>query len=342
MRWSNTDHFDVDLRAAPEPVQPFYLIGICTRGRTTLLQRLLLSLAEQSDADLTRVEILVVDNNDEPMVLPEWCAERSRFPVHVTHEPNAGLAHARNHLFDVADDLQADWVLGIDDDEWVDPTWLSEWIRGISRNESDILIGKAELIHEPDGSIFRTLRQFKTPLAGEPATLLGTCNYAINKTVFSKVRGLGLRFHPLFNETGGEDGEFMRRAKRMHNVTPYGWPHARAYEERSGQRAGVRYMLRRLMQDRINSYTIANLHHEMGIMEGELPFAFMVLKRTNNSLIYGAGRCLLGIAKLPMGPLNAGREFGRAMEHFVQAFAIVPYLTGWRRRGYGAKATEPN
>ena len=313
--------------------QPFLLIGVCTRGRPELLERLLRSLAANKLPETHKAALLVVDNNPTPTVERGYVEQLTGFSVHVVHQPKAGLVNARNALFDAAETLGADWLIGIDDDEWVAPDWLVQWCRGIATGASQILVGRAELIHEDGGNIFRARRQFRDVTAGVPSRLFGTCNYAVGKSVFSTVEGLGLRFDGRFNTSGGEDAELMLRAKRKHNVVPYGWPYALAFEERTGPRAHLRYALRRSMQDRIVALKIARLHREMGLVRGHI--LLLAAKRTSDSLIFGCGRLALGIIRLPLGRQRFGQDVGLALEHFARVLAVIPFLAGKDTVTYG-------
>jgi len=326
--------------AADESPQPLYIVGLCSRGRPTLLERLLRSLDRQKGVAARRVEIVIIDNNPSPTIVAERMAAIAGFPVHVAHQPKTGLVHARNMLFDEVEARGAEWMIGIDDDEWVATDWLAQWIRASEEIPADIMVGKVAILHQEGGSLLSTYRQYRDPIAGEPATLLGTCNYAVNQRIFSKASGLGMRFDHHFNDIGGEDAEFMLRAKRKYDVIPFGWPHSHAFEERSGPRAKLGYMLKRTMQDRINTLMISRMHRKMGLMTGRKPFFFVLLRRTNKSLVFMLGHAVAGIALLPFQPRRAGRYVGRALEHFVQFIAVVPFYYGWRRRSYVDAVTD--
>lgn len=72
---------------------------VCTRNRASSLAATLESVERAAAyAGSTTVEVVLVDNgsvDDTPQRLAQWQA-RQAFPVHLVHEPNPGLARARN------------------------------------------------------------------------------------------------------------------------------------------------------------------------------------------------------------------------------------------------------
>lgn len=314
---------------------PLAVIGICTRGRATDLDRLLRCLKSQGGTDQWSYMLLIVDNNPLPSVSSDHCSTASGFPATVVHEPVAGLCSARNRLFDTASDLGAVWIIGIDDDEWVADDWLDRWSRGISMHTADILIGGTELVHPDAGGRFRAKRQYRLPQEGQPSGLLGTCNYAIHESVFSKTAGVGLRFNMLFNHTGGEDGEFMLRAKRTHNIHIQGWPSAKAYEAWDRERATARYAIRRCLHERINFFRIAQLHRAEKLMTFRTPLWQLIIQKSLQSFFSSVLSLGRGLAVITIDREEGEKRIGQAAEDLARAYAPIPFLLGRHKSRYG-------
>ncbi len=165
---------------------------VCTRDRATILPRTLASLALLDDANF---EILVVDNNDEPMrSLPTMPYLR------VVHEPRPGLAFARNLVVEAAG---GSIVAFVDDDCEADPGWLrgirtgfaDAWVGGVTGR---VIAARTDLL---SARLFEWLSSFDrgpfprdhvvpagtTVLPGTAAELGSGCNMAYRKEIFSRV-----------------------------------------------------------------------------------------------------------------------------------------------------------
>lgn len=284
------------------------------------------------DAD---VVILIVDNNPRPSVPLDLLREITPYNVTVVHEPRSGLVHARNRLFALAEETGADWLIGVDDDVIVAPDWLSEWIRGPNAAGTDILIGSVELKFHASASPYLSRRPFSNPEVGKEPRVLATTNYAISQRVFSQSNGMGLRYHPSFNQIGGEDAEFFLRAKRQHGCAPKGWPDARVTEAQNGRRGTLRYHLNRTLCSQMNAYYIAALHRRDKLMNKPAPLALMLIRRTVRNLVRGLLHLGTGVATLPFSRTAAQQTIGMGLSYVTRAFAVVPYILGKKYRRYG-------
>ncbi len=103
-------------------IQPLISTVVCTFNRASLLRNVLIDLGAQN-LDRDQYEVLVVDNNSEDdtrAVADEF--ERQYPNVRYVHEPEQGLAHARNRGWREA---KGDYVGYTDDDCRMPPQWLS-------------------------------------------------------------------------------------------------------------------------------------------------------------------------------------------------------------------------
>jgi glycosyltransferase involved in cell wall biosynthesis len=97
-------------------------VAICTRNRAPLVRRLLQGLALQR-AEI-RWDVLVVANDcdDDTASVVEALAAGFPVPLRIEHEPQRGLAHARNRALDTA---RGALLLFLDDDVTCRPGWLA-------------------------------------------------------------------------------------------------------------------------------------------------------------------------------------------------------------------------
>lgn len=309
-------------------------IGICTRQRNALLRQLLESIWEQPIPPDYDVEVIIVDNNDTPTVSPDVVDLPAKFKITVVHEKQAGLVNARNRVLDEA--IDADWMIGVDDDEQVAPDWLAQFIIAFETLQADIIVAARHLVYAETTSPFIERTQQNQMSAGEESEVFSSANFALSQKVFNPKRGLGLRFHMSLNESGGEDYEFMLRAKHQHGLRAVKWPYAIVTEDFDGKRAMFRYQFRRRYLDQLTRYRIAELHRRTGLRGTWLGNAARLLKRTNRFVVLGAGDMLRGLGLLLIGREDAREIIGSGLLKWARALAIFPYLFGKSAVHYGA------
>jgi len=316
--------------------RPLIAIGICTRQRNALLRVLLESIWAQPLPPEHDVEVIIVDNNDAPTVTPAIIDFPPKFKITLIHEAKAGLVNARNRVFDEAAAIGADWLIGVDDDEYVAADWLAEFIRGIETLDADIIIAARHVVYSDATSPFvERIRNDQFP-AGEESKLFSTANFAVSKQIFDSGDGLGLRFHPSLNESGGEDYEFFLRAKYAHGVKPVKWPYAVANENLDGKRAQFRYQFRRRLIDQLTCYRVAALHRATGVRGTRRGNAMKLYQRPIRFAVFGTAECLLGVFQLLTARENARKLIGKGLLRWARALAIFPYFMGKSAVHYGA------
>ena len=113
-------------------------IIICTYNRAELLRECLESLCQQT-SDMSRMDVIVVDNNstDGTAEIVRGFADRlSR--LRNVFEPDQGLSHARNRGFREA---ATEWVAYLDDDARAFPDYVEKFLIAIRKNEFDCIGG---------------------------------------------------------------------------------------------------------------------------------------------------------------------------------------------------------
>ncbi len=319
-----------------QPRKPLIAIGICTRQRNALLRRLLKSIVAQPKPLNYDVKIIIVDNNDTPTVTDEIIGLSLEFPVELIHEPKAGLVYARNRVLTAATQADADWLIGVDDDEWVAPDWLEQFIIGIETLDAPIIVAAKNVEYPSDTTPY--LEQLQSPQtpAGEITVVHSTANFAMRNTVFNPDYGPGLRFALEMNQIGGEDYELMLRAKYAYDMKAVKWPYAVATEVYEGKRTTLRYHFKRRLMDQVSRYYVSALHCKAGLRGTRARNAMRMLLLTNRFVIYGTGRILLGSLLCILINSNGRMVIGNGILTWARALAVFHYLLGMDTPLYGA------
>ncbi len=187
------------------------VVGVPTYRRPAELASLLPQLlAQAGDLPGRRVQVLVVDNDPDGSaraVVEAAADDRVRY----AHEPTPGIAAVRNRILDVAtDDLDADLVAMIDDDERPGPGWLAALVDTWERTGAALVAGR--VVPEFTGPLdpwvaagrFHTRRNLAT---GDPIDVAAAGNLLLDAR---RLRDLGQRFDASVGLAGGEDTLFSR------------------------------------------------------------------------------------------------------------------------------------
>ncbi|TFB78286.1 glycosyltransferase [Cryobacterium flavum] len=191
------------------------VISVLTYCRPQDLEELLPELLEQAGTVPGPVEILVVDNDPQGGARDQVAAANtsdSPVPVRYVHEPNPGIASARNRALTEA--AKAQLLVFIDDDERPTAKWLTQLLDTYSTFRPAAVVGPvlSRYDTEPDpwirGGGFFERRRFAT---GTSVSLAATNNLLLDLV---EVRRLGLRFDERFGLSGGSDSLFTRQLHR--------------------------------------------------------------------------------------------------------------------------------
>jgi glycosyltransferase involved in cell wall biosynthesis len=314
------------------------------------------SIGVQPNPKGYQVEIVVVDNNDGAIAADALHGLSNRFPITVVHEAQIGLVHARNRVLGEASAREADWLIGVDDDVWVDLDWLANFITGfeavtrhheakqIADNDAlihPIFLGPCRYVYGEDLSSF--LQPYQVPALPHRARpqVMSTANYAMHRCVFDARYGPGLRFEPAFNESGGEDLEFFLRAERVYGWVPAWLPNAVVSENWADDRATLHYNLARVLRNQVSAYQVAQRHRQLGIHGSRIQNFARILLRLNRQVIFGTGGLIAGLAMFPFRPKKGRALIGYALTQAARAFAVVPYVLGQTPVAYGLNITPP-
>jgi succinoglycan biosynthesis protein ExoM len=225
-------------------------IAICipTYKRPLMLRKLVSSIIEckLNKSLIKDVNIIIVDNDIDrtaELTVEELKREYNAvFNLQYTNYPVKGLSNVRNELIKNALMLAPDFLVFVDDDEYVTPDWLNELVKSVISNKADITMGP--VLTEKNNKIPDTI-----------SCWLDRPNYPNNTSlkflrtgnVIIDVKSLQtnqIRFDPRFNHTGGEDAFFgIQMLKKGATIL---WAsNAIVYETVSEDRANINWLARR-------------------------------------------------------------------------------------------------
>jgi succinoglycan biosynthesis protein ExoM len=233
-------------------------IAIPTYKRPRSLARLLDAIARlQTDADIS---VLVVDNDRERHQGFDLCASLAssyRWPLRAVIEPERGIAQARNRLMAEALNGNTQFVTLIDDDQWPEPGWITEFLKTQKRTGADVLQGSVLFVQDGPGPKAMPDIHRDTGLTD---MLQGAGNLLIRRHVLEETPSPW--FDPAFALTGGEDLDFFMRLKQA--GYRFGWAdEARAKGEVTALRRDLGWALRRAYSNG-NSDMRVLLKHQPG------------------------------------------------------------------------------
>lgn len=195
------------------------VIGIPTFKRPEGLKHLLNSIAKQNID--CKFSVLVADNEGDNGVglatVEQVRAEGYPYPLSAIPVNDRGISQVRNALMDEAfGRMGAEMLAMVDDDEWVEPQWLSSLIKVQKLTNADVVGGSVDPEFEltpPSwvkglGIYYRIQRN----TSGLVSIVEGTTNVLIHRKVYDTTPIE--RFDPFYSLVGGGDKEFFTRLKR--------------------------------------------------------------------------------------------------------------------------------
>jgi len=209
-------------------------ICIATCNRNDMLARCLKSLTPAiSSISRYKVFVIVVDSNDAPSAEEVTLAFKGDFDVIYVWESRPGIPFARNASLDMALSEGADFIVFIDDDEWVEKSWLHSLLASLDKNGVDVV----------SGAVIQKLGQEEKVKRCLPSGVLRdrteTDNVIIKRWVAES-----LKFDEAFAQTGGSDTLFFRQAHEAGAVI-ISSDSAVVYEEMPDDRQSIKWRFRR-------------------------------------------------------------------------------------------------
>jgi succinoglycan biosynthesis protein ExoM len=162
-------------------------------------------------------------------------------------EPERGISAVRNRLVAIAGRLGADYVAFVDDDEWVERTWLVDLVR--TAVEYDVQAVGGPVLPEYDDEIpewiqngrFFNRKRYET---GTSLRLLSTSNLLLRREWLERLDG---PFDRQFDLTGGGDSHMLARLHRL-GARMVWCDQAAVHERVPSSRGNVRWILERRLR----------------------------------------------------------------------------------------------
>jgi glycosyltransferase involved in cell wall biosynthesis len=197
---------------------------ICTRNRADSLTTTLMSVERAAAyAGSTTIEIVLVDNgsvDDTPQRLAEWQA-RQPFPVHLVHEPRAGLARARNTGLTLC---KGQIIAMTDDDCVLHRNYFAAVCAAFAKVSGPVIIGGRILLGNP-ADLPVTIKLENHPMVAPSHGFPGGFIMGANLAFTSDVLRLAGRFDERFGAgapfVSAEDTDFLFRAAGLGVVVRY-------------------------------------------------------------------------------------------------------------------------
>lgn len=99
----------------------------------------------------TDFELLLIDDGSPdgcPVICDEYAEKDAR--IRVFHKQNGGVTSARNKGLNNAN---GNWIIYIDGDDWIEPTYVEELYNAAINNEADIAICAFRFVYEDGSSV---------------------------------------------------------------------------------------------------------------------------------------------------------------------------------------------
>jgi succinoglycan biosynthesis protein ExoM len=204
---------------------PSLAIVICTFKRPALLRAALRSVAAQALPPAHgAINVYVVDNSDEgdaEKIVAEEAADSplpmrwlAAHPANISVARNAGVRAGRE-----------DFVAFIDDDQTLEPFWLTALFHAIANPEADAWLGRVDGVFESPEQTTAAARGLFSRQLDEASGFelfafgpkkLATISLATNNAIFRRATTLtdAQVFDPDFGKGGGEDYDLFCRLQR--------------------------------------------------------------------------------------------------------------------------------
>lgn len=201
------------------------------------------------------ISIVVVDNDKdktaEETVRKMGQRSPGAFSLHYFDFPIKGLANVRNEIIHQSLMLKPDFILFVDDDEYVTSEWLNEIVTCIVQNQGDFVLGPVipefETEVSPEIAHWFTYYTFPDQVALD---FIDSGNLIMRSQFLEEQ---GLRFDNRFNTLGAEDSYFGVNALKK-GAKIFWAKKAITYESIPAKRSTLEWLFKRKFRG-ANSYT---------------------------------------------------------------------------------------
>jgi glycosyltransferase involved in cell wall biosynthesis len=188
------------------------VIGIPTYKRPLMLKKLILSITECNinKSLIKDLSIIVIDNDIDKTAEKIVRELTDRFygihKLNYYNYPVKGLSNVRNKLFSKALELNPDYFVCIDDDEYPSSDWLNQLLLTITIIKADITLGPVIPVFENEVSPYiSNWFKYQKLKNHERVKFFWTSNFIISVSFLLKHK---IKFDERFNITGSEDSYY--------------------------------------------------------------------------------------------------------------------------------------
>ena len=257
------------------------VIGIPSYKRPGMLKKLIKSVfASNIDNNIIKsVNIVVVDNDvnktAKKTVLDLQESNTSFFGLHYYNCPNKGLSNVRNKILSKAMAFNPQYLIFVDDDEYVSPEWLKEFLKTILNNKGNIAFGPVIPKFKKKATKAISVWFGNKPLKDQQQTnfIYGAGNLMLQVAFLKKHN---LTFDKRFNTTGAEDTFFGIQAVKK-GARIFWSANAIVYETIPKNRATLNWLLKRAYSGATTYTRILFLEKKYVLIFKKLVFNFIYL-----------------------------------------------------------------
>jgi len=219
-------------------------IAIASMGRDSLAETLK-SFKQLEDADRYDLDVVIADDSKDGAVVQLISQlDLDGLPVRVLDVHAGNISVARNALLDA---ITSDWLVFVDDDEWVDPAWLAELFSCAETFQADVVVGPVLPQYPAETPEWMIKANPLYTNWGKQGQLLKTGRGGNTLVHLAPFKDLDLRFDPGLGKTGGEDTDFFGRAAAR-GIRIVACDTALAFEHVPVERTEPRYILSRAVR----------------------------------------------------------------------------------------------
>jgi len=277
-----------------------YNIAICvpTYKRPYMLEKLIISIIESNfnQSFTNNVNLIIADNDIEKTAENTVTELKKRFndkmEIEYHNFPVKGLSNVRNELLRKSLDLSLDFIVFVDDDEYVSAAWLNELIEALISNNGDMAMGPVISVFDSAVSKYISC-WFNRPVYRKNAKLnsIATNNLIIKSDSLVKN---DVWFDNRFNYTGSEDSYFgIQMIKKGAKI--FWAENAIVYETVPKNRANLKWLIQR-------RYRVSGTYTYIMNLEKKY---FKILQKTLINMAY----ILIGICALIVLPLPIKKKY---------------------------------
>ena len=170
-----------------------------------MLRRVLESFEQIKPDQRSEIRFIIVENGPKAGASEIASSFGSRLKITYIHEPKLGIANARNTGIEAFLKTDAEWMATIDDDENVSENWLIAMLNAIHSYPQCKVFAGPHIRVLPEGiNQWLKAKPKPNPETGTLVWNVSTANALFHRSVFASDQ-MGMRFHQLFNLSGGSD-----------------------------------------------------------------------------------------------------------------------------------------